>query len=122
MSAGLGATRPALALALALVQAAACGGEAKTPEVAAKAFRDDPEPRVRGVAIMALSRSAKPEVFRESFQLALKDPAFRRSFLSGALSNYASRNDAESVAGMVEALLKDPSLSDNDRKELEALR
>jgi len=91
-------------------------------EVAAKAFRDDPEPRVRGVAIMALSRSAKPEVFRESFQLALKDPAFRRSFLSGALSNYASRNDAESVAGMVEALLKDPSLSDNDRKELEALR
>ena len=91
-------------------------------EVAARAFRDDPEPRVRGVAIMALGGSAKPEVFRESFQLALKDPAFRRSHLSGALSNYASRNDAESVAGMVEALLKDPSLSDKDRKSLEALR
>ena len=91
-------------------------------EVAAKAFRDDPEPRVRGVALLALGVNAKPEVFRESFDLAMKDPDLRRSYLVGALSNHASRNDPEAVTGMVEALLKDPSLNDKDRKSLEALR
>ena len=52
----------------------------------------------------------------------MKDPDLRRSYLVGALSNHASRNDPEAVTGMVAALLKDPSLSDKDRKSLEALR
>ncbi|MBI1382491.1 MAG: hypothetical protein GC161_15545 [Planctomycetaceae bacterium] len=101
-------------------------GERDAAAFAREAFERDPEPRVRGVALLALGSSAEPEDFRDCYQRALGEPSFRDprqlSYLVSALSNHAPRADRAFLDMATAALLARGDLPQHHVAAIEALR
>lgn len=101
-------------------------GERDAAAFAREAFERDPEPRVRGVALLALGSSAEPEEFRDCYQRAVAEPSFREpgqlAYLVSALSNHAPRADRAFLDTATAALLARGDLPQHHAAGIEALR
>lgn len=101
-------------------------GERDAAAFAREAFERDPEPRVRGVALLALGSNAEPEEFRDCYERALGEPSFRDpgqlAYLVSALSNHAPRADRAFLDTATAALLARGDLPQYHVAAIEALR
>ena len=101
-------------------------GEQGAAAFAREAFDRDPEPRVRGVALLALGANADPEEFRDCYQRAVEDRGLQDPrqlpYLVSALSNHAPRADRAFLDTATAALLARKGLPQHHAAAIEALR
>lgn len=92
------------------------------PATARLAFDQDPDPRVRGVALLALAAHADVSVFRVRFERVVADPSLDRAFVVNALRNYARRADVNWLDGITTAMLAQGGFTAGQRSQLEQIR
>jgi hypothetical protein len=92
------------------------------PATAKLAFDQDSDPRVRGVALLALAAHADVSVFRVRFERVVTDPSIDRGFVVNALRNHARRADVNWLDGITTAMLAHGGLTSGQQHQIEQIR
>ena len=89
------------------------------------AFENDPAPRVRGVALLALAVGAEAAYFHRCFEQALEanvETGMLSDYIAAAILNAAPRSDANWIDTATRRALALSNLGDRRRGQLEQLR
>lgn len=95
-------------------------------EYAKMAFQNDPNHRVRGVALLAIASSAANSEFERCFDVAIADSEFHSQlgifYLANSLSNHARRAETNFLDRASRAVLDLPGIKQPERATVENIR
>ncbi|MBM3595842.1 MAG: hypothetical protein FJX31_08745 [Alphaproteobacteria bacterium] len=89
---------------------------------ASLAFDGDSDPRVRGVALLAMGSSAALEVFQPRLTVAIEDARVSRAFVVNALCNAAPRLDPNWLKMTIDVVLASGGVDESLQRRLEHLK
>jgi hypothetical protein len=99
----------------------------RADDIVREAFDHDPNPRVKGVALLAFgSQKGRGSDFQDCYRTAYADPNFHtrdtRYYLVNALSNHAPHGDREFLDAATSQLMEVASLTSQEMEKLERIR